>query len=430
MNLRLKAARVIQSVLSGQSLSALLPMALSTYQDPRDKALLQALCYGVCRYYEALDIILSYLLKKPMQAKDLDVYALILIGLYQLKYMRVPPHAAVSETVNATDALKKSWSKGFINAILREYLREERQIEEKLKTEEEAIYLHPAWWMKAVKKAWPLHWEKILESDNQHPPFSLRINQQRMSREAYLEKLRQVNISATAIPETQTGITLAAPIHVEDLPGFSKGEVSVQDGAAQLAATLLDLQKGNRVLDVCAAPGGKLTHILECERDLSECVAVEIDRNRMESIHENLKRARVQATCICSDANDLAAWWDGQFFDRILLDAPCSASGVLRRHPDIKLLRQPEDIKALAKTQRRLLETVWQTLAPGGKLIYATCSIFPEENTVVLKDFLLAHPEAKEEKMTVNWGEACEIGRQILTGQHNMDGFYYACLRK
>lgn len=429
MNSRLTAARVLQSVLNGRSLADVLPPALAKLTDPRDRAFLQALCYGVCRYYTALDVLLSFLLKKPMQEKDADVYALILVGLYQLKYLRVPSHAAVSETVNATEALKKPWARGFVNAILREYLREAELLDEKLMHDEEAKYLHPEWWIKSIKKTWPEYWQQILEANNQHPPFSLRVNVGKLSRQDYLEQLRKENISAVAIPETHSGITLSAPIGVEQLPGFFQGDVSVQDGAAQLAVSLLDLAPQQRVLDLCAAPGGKLMHILESQPDLT-VVAVEKDQHRMASIHDNLKRAHLSATCICADANDMKTWWDGELFDRILLDAPCSASGVVRRHPDIKLLRQPADIKALAKAQIQLLETAWSMLKAGGKLVYATCSVFPEENAQVLETFLTKHSEAQEEVINAAWGVSCPIGRQILPGQYNMDGFYYAVLRK
>jgi 16S rRNA (cytosine967-C5)-methyltransferase len=429
MNSRLVAARVLQSVLNGKSLADVLPPALAKFTDPRDRAFLQALCYGVCRYYTALDVLLSFLLKKPMQEKDADVYALILVGLYQLKWLRVPSHAAVSETVNATEELKKPWARGFVNAILREYLREADALEIKLTQDEEAHYQHPEWWITSLKKAWPDDWQKVLEANNQHPPFSLRVNTSKCHRTDYLDQLRAINISAVAIPETNAGITLSAPIGVDQLPGFFQGDISVQDGAAQLATSLLDLAPEQHVLDLCAAPGGKLMHILESQSDVT-VVAVEKDQHRMASIHDNLKRAHLSATCICADANDIKQWWDGKLFDRILLDAPCSASGVVRRHPDIKLLRQPTDIKALAKAQLQLLETAWSVLKTGGKLVYATCSVFPEENTQVLAAFLAKHTDAKEEVITAKWGVPCSIGRQILPGQHNMDGFYYAVLRK
>jgi 16S rRNA (cytosine967-C5)-methyltransferase len=429
-NLRLIASRVIDEVTNGRSLTECLEKSLSTLKDSRDRAFVQAVCYGVCRFYTRLDVILSYLLQKPMKAKDSDVHALLLTGLYQLTDMRVPPHAAVAETVNAAQDPKKPWARGLVNAILREYLRERDSIDEKIKLDAEALYAHPEWWIDDIKTAWPEHWEVVLDANNAHPPFALRVNQRHGSREQYLESLQQQSIAAQSIPETSCGIILESPCAAETLPGFSAGDISVQDGAAQLAAELLELKPGQRVLDACAAPGGKLTHIYEIEPSLSALIAVENDRQRITSIKENLSRLQVQAQVICADAQDTDKWWNGDLFDRILLDAPCSASGVVRRHPDIKLLREPEDIAAMAGEQRHLLDALWPLLKPGGFLLYATCSIFPQENEHVISDFLKAHKDANELKIDGSWGLACKYGRQILPGMHNMDGFYYARLHK
>lgn len=438
INLRLVAARVIDEVTQGRSLSDCLETSLSTILDARDRAFVQALCYGVCRFYTSLDVVLSYLLKKPLKAKDSDIHALLLVGLYQLMYMRIPSYAALSETVNAVLSLNKSWAKGLANAVLREYLRQKEQMDEKLKSDPEAHYAHPIWWIDAIKKAWPTHWEAILHANNEHPPFALRVNQANISRENYLEKLSEQSFSAQIIPETKTGIILSSPVLVEALPGFSEGDVSVQDGAAQLAEGLLEIKPELRILDACAAPGGKLMHILEQESNLSALIAVEKDARRIPAMKNNLKRLAKSsakktdsyAQLICHDVLDVEGWWDSKLFDRILLDAPCSASGVIRRHPDIKLLRKSDDITALANKQLQLLITLWPLLKVTGILIYVTCSIFPEENTLVLKRFLAKTSDASEEKIEADWGLACDIGRQILPGMHNMDGFYYAKLRK
>lgn len=430
MNIRFEAARIIDEVTNGRSLTDCLDISLKPIKDPRDRAFVQAVCYGVCRFYSCLDVIVSHLLKSPMKAKDSDVHALLLVGLYQLRDMRVPPHAACAETVNATEKLKKPWARGFVNAVLREYLRRQMEIEEEIKSDPEAFYAHPEWWIGKIKKVWPNHWENILAANNAHPPFALRINPRQISRTDYLEKLKTKELNAKIIPETQHGIILESPVAAETLPEFSAGAISVQDGAAQLAAELMTLAKDQRVLDACAAPGGKLTHILELEPNLSACIAVEQDAKRMSSVKENLARLKLQAQCICHDVNNVKAWWDGQLFDRILLDAPCSASGVIRRHPDIKLLRQPTDIKTLAKEQLHLLTSLWPLLKPGGMLVYATCSVFPEENVEILKQFFTAHKDAEEEKIEATWGLTVEIGRQILPGMHDMDGFYYARVRK
>lgn len=429
-NLRLLAARVINDVTEGRSLSDCLDAPLSSLKDPRDRAFLQALCFGVCRFYPRLDVILSYLLEKPMKAKDSDVHALLMVGLYQLTDMRVPSHAAVAETVNAVEGLKKAWAKGLVNAVLREYLRTREAIAAKIPVDPEALYAHPEWWIDAMKKAWPEQWQAVLNANNTQPPMVLRVNQRYLKRDDYLGKLREHDLVAHAHEDAPEGIVLDAAVPVDALPGFASGYVSVQDGAAQLAAGLLRLAPGQRVLDACAAPGGKLTHILEQQPDLAAVFAVEIDPERMTSIRENLTRLKLQAELICDDVARPDSWWDGQPFDRILLDAPCSASGVVRRHPDIKLLRQPEDIPALAGQQLAMLRALWPLLQPGGLLVYATCSVFPEENTGVIRRFLAEQQDAREDRIAASWGLACEYGRQILPGAHNMDGFYYVCLEK
>ncbi len=429
-NLRLLAAQVIDAVTSGQSLSDALEPVLSQIKEARDRAFVQAICYGVCRFYTRLDVLLSFLLKKPMKAKDSDVHALLLVGLYQLRDMRVPAHAAVAETVNAAGELNKSWARGFVNANLREYLRQKDKIENEINADLEAQYAHPMWWIDEIKLAWPNNWEGILNANNAHPPFSLRINKQHYSRDEYLKLLADNNIDAHAIPETEEGVVLATPTTVDQLPEFSKGVVSVQDGAAQLAATLLELAPDQRVLDACAAPGGKLAHLLEREPKLQEVVAVEKDESRFATIKDNLSRLKLSATLHCHDVMDVEEWWDGKLFDRILLDAPCSASGVIRRHPDIKLLRESQDIAVLAKLQSQLLEALWPTLKPGGLLLYVTCSLFPAENKDVIAKFLDHHLDAKMDTIDAAWGMPVKFGRQILPGMHKMDGFYYARLRK
>ncbi len=427
MNLRLIAARVINQVTQGASLADVLNPALTSLQDARDRAFVQALCYGVCRFYSRLDVVLSHLLKKPMREQDSDVHALVLVGLFQLMEMRTAPHAALAETVAAVNSLKKNWARGFVNAVLREYLRQHAQLSAIIAEDEEALYAHPSWWIKKIKQAWPAHWQAILEANNQHPPFSLRVNRQQIRRADYIKKLGEE--IAKEIKETAMGIVLASPMAAESLPGFYAGEISVQDGAAQLAAELLQVKSDMRVLDACAAPGGKLTQLLEIEPQLT-VLAVEKEPARMLVIKENLSRLKQQAICVTADAADTKAWWDGQRFDRILIDAPCSASGVIRRHPDIKLLREARDIPVLAKEQRHLLTSLWPLLKPDGLLLYATCSFFIEENVSVLRDFLGSHSDAEEDRIQADWGIEMEIGRQILPGMHEMDGFYYARLRK
>lgn len=428
MNLRAVAARVICQVVKGASLSDTLPDMSAQFHDIRDKAFLQAVCYGVCREYFRLDAILQWLLDKPLKKKDDDIHALLLVGLYQLKEMRVPAHAAVAETVSAAGS-KKNWAKGFVNAVLRNYQRraQERELNNFLQQKPAALYAHPAWMIDKVSRDWPDDWQAVLTANNQLPPLVLRVNLKKISRAQYLEKL---SIKAAIVPETETGIVLEEAVDVAQLPNFFAGEVSVQDGAAQLAAGLLQLAKGQRVLDACAAPGGKTTHILELQPDIAELVAVDRDSSRLHLVQENLERLNLSATCVCADAGAVKSWWDGKLFDRILLDAPCSASGVIRRHPDIRLLRRATDISVLAAEQLRLLTALWQLLKPDGLMVYATCSIFAEENTHVLQSFLETHADAEEKKIDSAWGKVCSIGKQILPGMHGMDGFYFACLRK
>lgn len=431
MNVRAMAAIILRDVTEGASLSDALSRHVMKWKDARDEALLQALCYGVCRWYFRLNTVLEKLLDNPIKSRDQDIYCLLLVGLYQLSDMRVPAHAAVAETVNAVNALKKTWAKGLVNAVLRNYLREADAINQEIEKDERAIYSHPRWMIDRTKEDWPDDWQSILIANNQHPPFSLRVNLKKISREQYLEKLTANGMTASVIHETEAGITLTEPSDVSKLPGFLAGEVSVQDGGAQLAAELLDVKPGQRVLDACAAPGGKTAHILEREPGLQQMVALDSDAKRLERVKESLTRLALSADrVLAADAGEIDAWWDGVPFDRILLDVPCSASGVIRRHPDIKGLRRADDIPVLAARQARLLSALWKVLKPDGLLVYVTCSVYALENVQVVAAFLAAHPEAREEKIRATIGKECAVGRQILPGMHGMDGFYFACLRK
>ncbi len=427
MNTRLIAARVLSRVLQdGQSLTAALDHAFLSIESGKDRAFIQALCYGVCRQFHRLDFVLSQLLDKPL--KDADVKTLALVGLYQLNFMRVKPHAAVSETVLAVR--KKPWAKSLINALLRTYLREQEGLEHKADAFQSAALSHPDWLIKHLEQDWPEQALTLLQENNLQPPMVLRVNLAKTSRENYLQRLIGQEIAAEAVSFCPSAITLDKPVPVEVLPGFADGLVSVQDTAAQLAAGLLDVQPGQRVLDVCAAPGGKTAHILESQAQLKELVAVDIDESRMQRVSENLQRLNLQAKLTVGDAAKPEDWWDGTLFERILLDAPCSALGVIRRHPDIKLLRRAEDIGPLQALQKSILQAVWPLLAPGGILLYATCSILKQENERQIQAFLAEHGDAVELPITADWGVAGVSGRQILTGESAMDGFYYARLSK
>lgn len=427
MNLRLIAAKVLtRVVVDGQSLTAALEQALQTIESAQDRAMMQALCYGVCRQYHRLDFILEQLLDKPL--KDIHIRLLILVGLYQLGFMRIKTHAAVSETVNA--AGRKPWAKGLINALLRRYIRERDQLEKAADENPAARLSHPEWLIAKIRHDWPVEADRCLEANNQPPPLALRVNLARISREAYLDLLTEQGLTAEPVGFCGSAMILDKPVPVEMLPGFAEGLVSVQDTAAQLAAGLLAVQPGQRVLDLCAAPGGKTAHILEMQPQLQEMVALDIDENRMRRVQDNLHRLRFQAQTMIGDASRPEDWWDGQPFDRILVDAPCSALGVIRRHPDIKLLRRAEDIDSLRAMQGAILNAAWSMLAPHGCLLYATCSVLKEENEQQVLNFLADHPDASELPLAAEWGVAGVAGRQILTGDSAMDGFYYALLRK
>jgi 16S rRNA (cytosine967-C5)-methyltransferase len=342
--------------------------------------------------------------------------------------MRVKPHAAVSETVLA--ARKKPWAKALINALLRRYLREQEELEQKADNVQFAAVSHPDWLIKKIEQDWPQQAQQIFLENNQQPPMTLRVNLAHTSQDKYLQQLSDQGIGAVAVSFCPSAIILDKPVAVDLLPGFADGIVSVQDAAAQLAAGLLDVKVGHRVLDVCAAPGGKTAHILEQQAQLKELVAVDIDEFRLQRVSDNLQRLKLPAKLVVGDAANPQEWWDGQFFERILLDAPCSALGVIRRHPDIKLLRRAEDIKPLQTLQQNILRAVWPLLAPGGIMLYATCSILKQENEQQIEVFLAEHPDAVELSIDAVWGFSGSHGRQIMTGESAMDGFYYARIRK
>ncbi len=428
MNTRQIAAHILHSVIGqGQSLTHALDNALPALSNATDRAFVQALCYGTLRYFHRLDYILQQLLNKPV--RDIEVKALLLIGLYQLCFMRIKPHAAVSETVNAVGK-KKHHSKGLINAVLRNYLRNAENFEATADRTPVAASAHPDWLIQKIEANWPQQSRAILQANNQQAPMILRINGRFCSRANYLQQLAQQGILATPSPLCPSAIILQQAVAVEKLPGFSQGLVSIQDTAAQFAAGLLELKAGQRVLDVCAAPGGKTAHILETQPEIAHLTAVDINEQRLQRVRENLQRLRLYAETRMGDALEPACWWDGRPFDRILLDAPCSAIGVIRRHPDIKLLRRDQDIRSLQKRQQCILNQIWPLLAPQGILLYATCSILKQENEQQIQTFLSTHNEAYEIPITADWGLATAHGRQILPGDQDMDGFYYAKIGK
>lgn len=427
--MRLDAARIIDAVCNnGISLNDLLPTQTTLITDPRDRALVSELSHGALRWYLELTTVRDALLERPLPRKARIIDTLILVGLYQLRHLNTPHHAAVSSTVAACDKAGAPWAKKLVNAVLRNAIRRQASLDQIVADSPSARHAHPDWFIKAQQSAWPEHWQAILAANNTRAPMTLRVALARTSRGAYLERLATLEIKATPCPHTTTGIILATPVAVDALPGFSDGEISIQDGAAQLAAPLLGARDGERILDACAAPGGKTTHILESAR--VELTALDADPLRLKLLNENLTRGKLSCTVRAGDATQPRSWWDNQPFDRILVDAPCSGSGVIRRHPDIKILRRASDLQALAARQSEILTALWPLLKVGGRLLYATCSIIPLENAARLRAHLEAHRDARIAEIPLDFGHPQAPGRQILPGTDQMDGFYYAGLEK
>lgn len=430
MSPRLAAARALASVLNGKaSLNGALPQQLDRVE-ARDRGLTQDLAFGTARWEPRLALLAEQLLQKPFKAADADVYALLLIGLYQLFYTRIPAHAAIAETVGCASVLKKPWAKGLLNAVLRRAQREGESLLAGLERDPVVRTAHPRWLQKTLKAAWPSQWEAVCAANNEHPPMTLRVNQRHHTRDAYLALLTEAGVGATPCLFSPDGITLTSATDVTGLPGFAQGWVSVQDEAAQLAAGLLELKPGQRVLDACCAPGGKTCHVLEHTPGLSYVLGIDLEAKRLGRVQENLARLGLNAELRAADGRDTAAWWDGTPFQRILLDAPCSATGVIRRHPDIKLTRHADDIPALAALQGELLDAMWRALDVGGILLYATCSVLPMENSDNIAAFLARTPGARELDLPLEAGERQGHGRQLFPQDGGHDGFYYAKLMK
>ncbi|MBF8268356.1 MAG: 16S rRNA methyltransferase [Gammaproteobacteria bacterium] len=431
MDSRALAARILSLVLQEKihldsACSEIIPATIES----REQAFVMELSYGVLRWYYRLDFFLNRLLNKPVRRKDTDIKALILCGLYQLAFLRTPAHAAVSATVNATVHLDKPWAKQLINAVLRRYQRESATIEQTLNNSETALYAHPQWLISALRDDWPGYWQNILNANNQKPPMHLRVNLQKVTRAEYLRLLAASNIEAVPVAGLDCAVSLIQPVDVDVLPGFAQGQVSVQDIGAQHAAALLDLNPGLRVLDACAAPGGKCAHILETQPALASLTAVDRDQTRLKRLGDNCQRLGISLEIYHADAGVAEQWWNGNPFDRILLDVPCSATGVIRRHPDIKVLRQEQSIGNYTDQQYRLLESAWSMLKSRGRLLYATCSVLNQENDQQIAKFLKNYPDASNIDMIQEWGLKTGYGLQILPGIGDADGFYYAVLEK
>ncbi len=428
---RAAALAAIRAVAAdGRSLDAALDRPGALPDAPRERALARELAFGTLRWRPRLEALLDLLLDRPLRRRDSALRLVVALGLYQLLYTRIPAHAAVSETVALARAGGWGHATGLVNAILRRVLRERAALETRLDAQPATRHGYPEWLVERTRAAWPERWEEVLAAGNRRAPMTLRVNLTRLPRERFIEQLDEVGIEGAATRWSAAGVALAQPCDVDQLPGFAAGTVSVQDEAAQLAAAQLDAQPGERVLDACAAPGGKCAHLLERTPGLGELVAVERSRARAARMRASLGRLGLAATLAEADATEPGLWWDGRHFDRILLDAPCTATGVIRRHPDVKTLRRPADVARLAETQHGLLDALWPLLKPGGKLLYATCSVLPEENERVVARFVAAREDARPKPLEARWGRGTGLGRQILPGEDAMDGFYYAVIER
>ncbi len=417
-NERLEAFKILQAVVHNQkSLTHALKAQPIT-------PLIQALSFGVCRYFFRLQSIINHLVKKPPEA---DVALVLMMGLFQLLYLDKPEYAVVRETVELTKLIRKTWAGGLINAVLRNFCRKRHALLATLNLDKAFNHNHPAWLIEGLQQDWPYNWQDILKANDTHPPFSVRVNLNKTTKSAYLALLQQHHLPAEAHQYSSTGVRLLVPCAVDKLPGFAEGLVSVQDEAAQRAVPLLNLTADLRILDVGCAPGGKLGHILETMPG-AQCIGLDVDKTRLERVTANLTRLNLHTSLICADACDIESWWDKTPFDRILLDAPCSATGVIRRHPDIKLLRTPLDVAKVVALQARLLTNIWQTLRPGGRLVYATCSVLNDENARQIQQFLSHHADAR--CLPIAEHQSSVYGLQLLPKPDGGDGFFYSVLEK
>jgi len=426
MNARSQASKILAKVIEdGQSLSVLHRLAEEQFEQT-ELSQIKYLTFVACRFFHRYQAVLDQLMDKPFKAKDTDILALVIIGMHELAQKDKADHAAINETVEAVRALKKDWAIKLVNALLRQWQRMQAEPQEEMPWNSDIRFesAHPGWIAKRIRKAWPDHYKTIEQANNCQAPMTIRVNRLQTSREAYLQKLELAGISAKPTPMSPDGIQLETPCPVNDLPGFAMGICSVQDEAAQLAAVLLDAKPSDYVLDACCAPGGKTGHILET--GVKSVTAVDADSQRLSRVQENLDRLNLHANLIEADLSQ-PDWWDGKLFDRILLDAPCSATGVIRRHPDIKLLRRPSDIAPLVELQSQIFSQLWSMLKPGGILVYATCSILPVENTLAVDQFLARHSDARRQPLL----PALEaLKGQLLPNEQGHDGFFYAKLQK
>jgi 16S rRNA (cytosine967-C5)-methyltransferase len=429
---RLVAIANLAAVVDGRSLDGVLADCAAQLPE-QDRAFAAELSYGLCRWYRQLHAVIAARLNKPLRDKDRDLHFLLMLGAYQLLHGNTPAHAAVSTSVELTRRLNKAWAGKLVNAVLRGIQRDmghaDSPLQRQIHSDLTLRFAQPKWFVKALQQAWPGREEAILDALQARAPMTLRLNIRHCPRADYLARLSVQGIQAQALDAVPTAVVLQRPLPVQQVPGFEDGLVSVQDAGAQLAGQLLDVRPGQRVLDACAAPGGKTGHILELADEL-EVTAVDLDAQRLQRVTQNLGRLQRTAQVRVADAANPPPAWREQPFDRILVDAPCSATGVMRRHPDIRLLRRRDDIDNLARRQAGILDALWPCLRAGGKLLYATCSLLPQENHLQVEAFLQRTPDARSIGLAHSWGHACAVGRQTLPGEMTMDGFYYALLEK
>ncbi len=429
MTVRATAARILARLAGrGGTVGEL----LAVHRELREYSLLQEICYGVCRHHESLAFLLGELLARPLRQRDTDLKYLLLGALHELRELATPEYAVIDESVKAGHALGKEWSKPLVNAVLRNFQRRRKKFELTLGRQAENIrYSHPQWLAQSIRDDWPGQWSSILEANNRRPPLCLRANRRRGSRMDAMRLLEDAGVACSPGQLAPSAVYLQQARPVGEIPGFAEGWFSVQDEASQLVPGLLAPEPGARLLDACAAPGGKTCHLLETAPENLGCTALERDPERSDMIRENLERLDLAAELVIADAADVSQWWDGAAFDRILLDAPCSATGVIRRHPDIKLSLRPNDIAAHSKEQSRLLRVLWGCLKPGGRLLYTTCSLLRKENEQVISRFLAGAGDAKTLPIAADWGLECAYGKQLRPGgAEGPDGFYFCLLEK
>ena len=418
---------ILQVVDNGRSLDEIFnsDWYQSLELDRRDLALSRELVSGFCRWYFALSALLAGRLQKPLRARDRDIEVILILGLYQLLVMGTEPHAAVNETVKLALVQKKSWARGLVNALLRGVVRDGIELDSSM-----SLHAYPDWMLARIRHDWGEQAEQVLIQGNSRPPMTLRVDIQQVEISDVINELSAAGIEANRHATIDSALELSSPCDVAQIPGFAKGVVSVQDAAAQIAAPLLGCGPQVRVLDACAAPGGKTAHLLQYYDNI-DLDALDNSESRLQRLHQNLRRIDKSARVLTGDAASPGTWFDGNNYDCILVDVPCSASGVMRRHPDIKLLRRESDIMPLLAHQRNILDALWRLLNPGGRMLYCTCSVFKDENENQISKFLARHADCDEIKLDdVGWGEPRPYGRQILTGSENMDGFFYGLLTK